>query len=133
MFPAHEMLHLASRRRGRQQRDVARDEESAQSAASYVIRRNVAASAELFERMTAATGNRCSAWTRRLSTAPRSRSSRRLSEPPLLRPAALHGCLLVRPRQSKLLIVAPMSGHYATLLRGTVEAFLPTHDVCVTD
>jgi poly(3-hydroxybutyrate) depolymerase len=33
----------------------------------------------------------------------------------------------------KLLIVAPMSGHYATLLRGTVEAFLPTHDVMITD
>jgi poly(3-hydroxybutyrate) depolymerase len=26
-----------------------------------------------------------------------------------------------------------MSGHYATLLRGTVEAFLPTHDVYITD
>ena len=37
------------------------------------------------------------------------------------------------PKQSKLLIVAPMSGHYATLLRGTVEAFLPTHDVYITD
>ena len=36
-------------------------------------------------------------------------------------------------RQPKLLIVAPMSGHYATLLRGTVEAFLPTHEVMVTD
>src|SRR6516162_7854483 len=33
----------------------------------------------------------------------------------------------------KLLIVAPMSGHYATLLRGTVEAFLPNHDVYITD
>ena len=32
-----------------------------------------------------------------------------------------------------LLLVAPMSGHYATLLRGTVEAFLPTHDVYITD
>ncbi|MES1201604.1 MAG: polyhydroxyalkanoate depolymerase, partial [Pseudomonadota bacterium] len=32
-----------------------------------------------------------------------------------------------------LLIVAPMSGHYATLLRGTVEAFLPNHDVYITD
>ena len=32
-----------------------------------------------------------------------------------------------------MLIVAPMSGHYATLLRGTVEAFLPTHDVYITD
>jgi poly(3-hydroxybutyrate) depolymerase len=37
------------------------------------------------------------------------------------------------PRQSRLLIVAPMSGHYATLLRGTVETFLPTHDVYITD
>jgi poly(3-hydroxybutyrate) depolymerase len=35
--------------------------------------------------------------------------------------------------QPKLLIVAPMSGHYPTLLRGTVEAFLPNHDVYVTD
>ena len=32
-----------------------------------------------------------------------------------------------------VLIVAPLSGHYATLLRGTVEAFLPDHDVYVTD
>lgn len=35
--------------------------------------------------------------------------------------------------QPKLLIVAPMSGHYATLLRGTVEAFLPSHEVYITD
>jgi poly(3-hydroxybutyrate) depolymerase len=33
----------------------------------------------------------------------------------------------------KLLIVAPMSGHYATLLRGTVERMLPTADVHITD
>jgi poly(3-hydroxybutyrate) depolymerase len=33
----------------------------------------------------------------------------------------------------KVLMVAPMSGHYATLLRGTVEAFLPKHDVYITD
>ncbi|MDQ0465688.1 poly(3-hydroxybutyrate) depolymerase [Caulobacter ginsengisoli] len=32
-----------------------------------------------------------------------------------------------------VLIVAPMSGHYATLLRGTVEAFAPDHAVFVTD
>lgn len=38
-----------------------------------------------------------------------------------------------RPDQPKLLIVAPMSGHYATLLRGTVQAFLPTHEVYITD
>jgi poly(3-hydroxybutyrate) depolymerase len=35
--------------------------------------------------------------------------------------------------QPKLLIVAPMSGHYPSLLRGTVEAFLPNHDVYITD
>jgi poly(3-hydroxybutyrate) depolymerase len=35
--------------------------------------------------------------------------------------------------QPKLLVVAPMSGHYATLLRGTVEAFLPFYDVYITD
>jgi poly(3-hydroxybutyrate) depolymerase len=35
--------------------------------------------------------------------------------------------------QPKLLIVAPMSGHYPTLLRGTVEAFLSNHDVYITD
>lgn len=37
------------------------------------------------------------------------------------------------PAQPKLLIVAPMSGHYATLLRGTVEAFLPHFEVYITD
>jgi len=33
----------------------------------------------------------------------------------------------------KLLMVSPMSGHYATLLRGTVERMLPGHDVYITD
>ncbi|HWL31168.1 MAG TPA: polyhydroxyalkanoate depolymerase [Xanthobacteraceae bacterium] len=42
-------------------------------------------------------------------------------------------CNVPRRPQPKLLIVAPMSGHYATLLRGTVEAFLPSHDVYITD
>ena len=32
-----------------------------------------------------------------------------------------------------VLIVAPMSGHFATLIRGTVEAMLPEHEVYVTD
>ncbi|MCI5049331.1 MAG: polyhydroxyalkanoate depolymerase [Rickettsiales bacterium] len=34
---------------------------------------------------------------------------------------------------SKLLVVAPMSGHHATLLRGTVQALIPHHDVYITD
>ncbi|MEX1036482.1 MAG: polyhydroxyalkanoate depolymerase [Sneathiella sp.] len=36
-------------------------------------------------------------------------------------------------KDPKLLIVAPMSGHFATLLRGTVETMLPNHDVYITD
>ncbi|MEO0319550.1 MAG: polyhydroxyalkanoate depolymerase [Pseudomonadota bacterium] len=32
-----------------------------------------------------------------------------------------------------VLIVAPLSGHHATLLRGTVEAMLAEHDVYITD
>jgi poly(3-hydroxybutyrate) depolymerase len=35
--------------------------------------------------------------------------------------------------QPRLLLVAPMSGHHATLLRGTVEALLPFLDVYITD
>ena len=37
-----------------------------------------------------------------------------------------------RPDQ-KILLVAPMSGHFATLLRGTVEALMPRHEVYITD
>ena len=36
-------------------------------------------------------------------------------------------------RGPHLLIVAPMSGHYATLLRGTVQRLLPSFDVYITD
>jgi poly(3-hydroxybutyrate) depolymerase len=35
--------------------------------------------------------------------------------------------------QPKVMIVAPMSGHFATLLRGTVTVMLPDHDVYITD
>lgn len=36
-------------------------------------------------------------------------------------------------QQPRVLLVAPLSGHFATLLRGTIEALLPDHDVYVTD
>lgn len=39
----------------------------------------------------------------------------------------------VKTDRPKLLIGAPLSGHYATLLRNTVEALLPHHDVYITD
>lgn len=35
--------------------------------------------------------------------------------------------------QPRVLLVAPMSGHFATLLRGTVQTLLGEHDVFVTD
>jgi len=38
-----------------------------------------------------------------------------------------------RPADPKILLVAPMSGHYATLLRGTVGALLPHADIYITD
>lgn len=36
-------------------------------------------------------------------------------------------------KDPQVLIAAPLSGHYATLLRGTVEALLPHHDVYITE
>lgn len=48
-------------------------------------------------------------------------------------------CTLLRFRkdvdapQPKVLVVAPMSGHFATLLRGTVRTLLADHDVYITD
>ncbi|TGE00192.1 polyhydroxyalkanoate depolymerase [Methylobacterium nonmethylotrophicum] len=35
--------------------------------------------------------------------------------------------------QPRVLVVAPLSGHFATLLRGTVRTLLPDHDVYITD
>ncbi|WP_066016643.1 polyhydroxyalkanoate depolymerase [Endozoicomonas atrinae] len=38
-----------------------------------------------------------------------------------------------REDKNKVLLVAPLSGHHATLLKGTVEGLLPDHEVYVTD
>ena len=38
-----------------------------------------------------------------------------------------------RTLEPAVLIAAPLSGHYATLLRGTVEAFLQDHEVYITE
>jgi polyhydroxyalkanoate depolymerase len=37
------------------------------------------------------------------------------------------------PEQPRVLLVAPLSGHFATLLRGTVATLLPENDVYITD
>jgi poly(3-hydroxybutyrate) depolymerase len=45
----------------------------------------------------------------------------------------LHFEKLAHIEQPRVLVVAPMSGHFATLLRNTVAALLPDHDVYITD
>ncbi|HET6926391.1 MAG TPA: polyhydroxyalkanoate depolymerase, partial [Hyphomicrobiaceae bacterium] len=34
--------------------------------------------------------------------------------------------------QPRVLVVAPLSGHFATLMRNLVRTLLPEHDVCIT-
>jgi poly(3-hydroxybutyrate) depolymerase len=98
--------------------------------------KHVAAAAELFERSTRRYGK--PDWGIDSTVVGGERAPLRIStvwERPFCR--LLHFermfCHMPRRPQPKVLIVAPMSGHYATLLRGTVEAFLPNHDVYVTD
>jgi poly(3-hydroxybutyrate) depolymerase len=97
--------------------------------------RNVAASAELFERLTRRYGKPIFGLDHTIVDG---------TTVPIVEKVAWQNtfCRLLhferqwpRPHapQAKLLIVAPMSGHYATLLRGTVEAFLPFYDVYITD
>ena len=45
----------------------------------------------------------------------------------------LHFRKTIDIHQPRVLVVAPLSGHFATLLRGTVETLLPDHDVYITD
>jgi poly(3-hydroxybutyrate) depolymerase len=45
----------------------------------------------------------------------------------------LHFAKEVPRAQPRVLVVAPLSGHFATLLRGTVKTMLADHDVYVTD
>jgi poly(3-hydroxybutyrate) depolymerase len=98
------------------------------------IGRNMAASAELFERLTRRYGKPSFGLeTTRIGEKTFEIEEHVVWERPF--------CRLIRfvrkgrkdDGQPKLLIVAPMSGHYATLLRGTVEAFLPHCDVYITD
>lgn len=45
----------------------------------------------------------------------------------------LHFAKDIDTEQPKVLVVAPLSGHFATLLRGTVATLLQDHDVYITD
>lgn len=94
--------------------------------------RTVAAGAEVFERATRKFGkpdfglDQTAIDGRTITT-----SEETVYERPFCR--LLHFRRHIKRDDPKVLIVAPMSGHYATLLRGTVEALLPHHDVYITD
>ena len=45
----------------------------------------------------------------------------------------LHFTKDIDARQPRLLVIAPLSGHFSTLLRGTVQTLLQDHDVYITD
>jgi polyhydroxyalkanoate depolymerase, intracellular len=45
----------------------------------------------------------------------------------------LHFAKDIDGAQPKVLVIAPLSGHFSTLLRGTVETLLRDHDVYITD
>ena len=98
--------------------------------------KSVAAAMEVFERTTRRYGK--PEWQIDSTTVGGERVAVRINtvwERPFCRLLHFERAFAHVPRrpQPKLLIVAPMSGHYATLLRGTVEAFLPNHDVYITD
>ncbi|MDQ7018564.1 MAG: polyhydroxyalkanoate depolymerase [Robiginitomaculum sp.] len=96
--------------------------------------RSLAASADLFERLTRRYGK--PAWDIE-STSIDGRDMAVTPMPVLRKPwlTLTHFGRDIDPdhEDPKLLIVAPLSGHYATLLRGTVEAFLPAHEVFITE
>ena len=95
--------------------------------------KNVAASAELFERVTRRYGKPIFGLNEtRIDDLLVNVDEHVIWERPFCRLVGFSRTPKPRP-QAKLLIVAPMSGHYATLLRGTVEAFLPHFDVYITD
>jgi poly(3-hydroxybutyrate) depolymerase len=101
-----------------------------------VFGKSMAAACELFERSTRRYGK--PEWGIASTLVGGARvavSIKSIWERPFCRLLHFERALEHAPRrpQPKLLIVAPMSGHYPTLLRGTVEAFLPNHDVYVTE
>jgi poly(3-hydroxybutyrate) depolymerase len=97
--------------------------------------RTMAAACELFERTTRRYGKPAFGLDSTLVNGQRVPVTERVVwERPFCQVISFDRALNFRHRpQPKVLMVAPMSGHYATLLRGTVETFLPTHQVYITD
>lgn len=94
--------------------------------------RTVAAGAELFERVTRRFGEPDWALNETIIDG---KSVTVVEETIVEKPfcTLIHFKRNTKRKDPQVLVVAPMSGHYATLLRGTVEALLPHHDVYVTD
>lgn len=94
--------------------------------------RSIAASAEMFERATRRFGRPDFGLTEtRIDGRKIDVVEKVIAEKPF-------GRLVQFQRKTKrndpsILLVAPMSGHYATLLRGTVQSLLPHHNVYITD
>jgi poly(3-hydroxybutyrate) depolymerase len=135
-YQFHEMAYLALAP-ARAMSDVTRSwfKNPINPLAHTPVGRNLAASAELFERLTRRYGKPIFGLNETLvdnETVPI--SERVVWQKPFCKLVHFARLWPTRPKaQQKLLIVAPMSGHYATLLRGTVEAFLPYYDVYITD
>src|SRR5262249_33977665 len=101
-----------------------------------VLGKTVAAGMELFERSTRRYGK--PEWNIDSTLVGGERVPVRLStvwEQPFCRLLHFERAVYRAPRRPhpRLLIVAPLSGHYPSLLRGTVEGFLPNHDVYLTE
>jgi poly(3-hydroxybutyrate) depolymerase len=96
--------------------------------------RTVAAACELFERTTRRYAKPEFGLATTVVDGERAAVSERVVwERPFCQVIAFDRAIRRPTAQPKLLVVAPMSGHYATLLRGTVETFLPTHQLFITD
>jgi poly(3-hydroxybutyrate) depolymerase len=96
--------------------------------------RTVAAACELFERTTRRYDKPGFGLTSTLVDGERVAVSERVVwERPFCQVISFDRALRRPKAQPKVLMVAPMSGHHATLLRGTVDAFLPNHQVFITD
>jgi poly(3-hydroxybutyrate) depolymerase len=94
--------------------------------------RTVAASAEMLERTTRRFGKPSFGLnTTKIAGKDVDVVEKIVAEKPFCRLINFHR--RIRRNDPKVLIVAPMSGHYATLLRGTVKALLPHHNVFITD
>ena len=103
-------------------------------AANTPVGRSIAAACELFERTTRRYGKPEFGLNETVVDGVRVPVREQVVwERPFCRLLHFERTVVTKRPQPNILLVAPMSGHYATLLRGTVEALLPDHNVFITD